>query len=95
MIAARGGEEAERVTALAQSLGNPERLHLHDGSYASFASHIVQSQLYVGYDSAGQHVAAAANVPLVLGIRWLRVRTDVTTLAAHHRQFTRNPHRRW
>jgi len=25
----------------------------------------VQSNLYVGYDSAGQHVAAAAGVPLV------------------------------
>jgi ADP-heptose:LPS heptosyltransferase len=60
-----GGEEAERVTALAASLGNPANLQLHDGSYASFASHIVQSNLYVGYDSAGQHVASAANVPLV------------------------------
>ncbi len=60
-----GGEEAERVTALTQALGNPGNLHLHDGSYASFASHIVQSKLYVGYDSAGQHVAAASHVPLV------------------------------
>jgi hypothetical protein len=60
-----GGEEAERVTAIAQALGNPATLHVHDGSYASFASHIVQSKLYVGYDSAGQHVAAAANIPLV------------------------------
>lgn len=60
-----GGEEAERVTAIAHALGNPETLHLHDGTYASFASHIVQSKLYVGYDSAGQHVAAAADVPLV------------------------------
>lgn len=60
-----GGEEAQRVSAMAEVLGNPERLHLHDGTYASFASHIVQSKLYVGYDSAGQHVAAAANVPLV------------------------------
>jgi len=60
-----GGEEADRVNAIAASLGHPPNLHLHDGSYASFASHIVQSKLYVGYDSAGQHVAAAANVPLV------------------------------
>jgi ADP-heptose:LPS heptosyltransferase len=60
-----GGEEAQRVNAIAALLGNPPNLHLHDGSYASFASHIVQSKLYVGYDSAGQHVAAAANVPLV------------------------------
>jgi hypothetical protein len=60
-----GGEEAARVNALAERLGNPALLHLHDGSYASFASHILQSDLYVGYDSAGQHVAAAGNVPLV------------------------------
>jgi ADP-heptose:LPS heptosyltransferase len=60
-----GGEEALRVEALAAKLGQPALLHLHDGSYASFASHIAQSALYVGYDSAGQHVAAAAGVPLV------------------------------
>ena len=60
-----GEEEAARVNALVERLGAPERLYIHDGSYASFASHIVQSRLYVGYDSAGQHVAAAADVPLV------------------------------
>lgn len=60
-----GGEEAERVNDLAARLGRPERLHFHDWSYASFASQILQSQLYVGYDSAGQHVASAGHVPLV------------------------------
>jgi ADP-heptose:LPS heptosyltransferase len=60
-----GGEEAERVDSLVSKLGNPALLHVHDGSYASFASHIAQSKLYVGYDSAGQHVAAAAGVALV------------------------------
>jgi hypothetical protein len=60
-----GGEEAERIDRLAQRLGNPPNLHIHDGSYGSFAGHIVQSRLYIGYDSAGQHVAAAAGVPLV------------------------------
>jgi ADP-heptose:LPS heptosyltransferase len=60
-----GGEEAERVNSLVGRLGSPAALHLHDGSYASFASHILQSNLYVGYDSAGQHVAAAGGVPLV------------------------------
>lgn len=60
-----GGEEAARVNALVRRLGSPPLLHLHDGSYASFASHILQSKLYVGYDSAGQHVAAAGGVPLV------------------------------
>jgi ADP-heptose:LPS heptosyltransferase len=60
-----GAEEAARVDALVQQLGSPALLHLHDGSYASFASHIVQSSLYVGYDSAGQHVASAMGIPLV------------------------------
>jgi ADP-heptose:LPS heptosyltransferase len=60
-----GGEEAARVNALAEKLGYPKNLHLHDGSYAAFASHISQSRLYVGYDSAGQHVAGASKVPLV------------------------------
>jgi len=60
-----GGEEAQRIDALAARLGHPPQLHIHDGSYASFASHIMQSKLYVGYDSAGQHVAAAAGIPLV------------------------------
>ena len=60
-----GGEEAERVDRLVDTLGHPALLHIHVGSYASFASHIVQSKLYVGYDSAGQHVANAAGIPLV------------------------------
>jgi len=36
-----------------------------DGSFAGFAAHIQRSKLYVGYDSAGGHVAAACGVPLV------------------------------
>lgn len=60
-----GGEETERVDRIAADLGNPPNLVLHDGSFASFASHILQSQLYFGYDSAGQHVAAAGAIPLV------------------------------
>jgi ADP-heptose:LPS heptosyltransferase len=60
-----GGEETERVDRIAGDLGNPSNLVLHDGSFASFASHILQSQLYFGYDSAGQHVAAAGSIPLI------------------------------
>ena len=60
-----GGEEADRVNTLVERLGGPTLLHLHDGSYASFASHVLKSKLYVGYDSAGQHVANAGSVPLV------------------------------
>jgi ADP-heptose:LPS heptosyltransferase len=59
-----GGEEAERVDRLVKRLAN-KNLLVHDGSFASFASHILQSRLYFGYDSAGQHVAAAGGVPLV------------------------------
>ena len=43
----------------------PERLRVWQGSFAGFASIIAQSKLYVGYDSAGQHVAAACGVPLI------------------------------
>lgn len=59
-----GGEEAARADELQRRLSSP-LLQVYDGSYAGFASHIVQSDLYVGYDSVGQHVAAAAGVPLV------------------------------
>ncbi len=60
-----GGEEACRADALVERLQSPAQLAVHDGSYASFASHILQSRLYIGYDSAGQHVAAAGGVPLI------------------------------
>jgi ADP-heptose:LPS heptosyltransferase len=36
-----------------------------DGSFAGFAAHIQRSKLYVGYDSAGGHVAAACGVPMI------------------------------
>jgi ADP-heptose:LPS heptosyltransferase len=57
-----GGTETERVRALQQRI--PE-LQVYSGSFSGFASLISQAKLYVGYDSAGQHVAAAAGVPLV------------------------------
>ncbi len=61
-----GGEEAERVArAAARSGAPPKRLHTCRGSFAAFASAIAHSDLYVGYDSAGQHIAAACGVPLV------------------------------
>jgi hypothetical protein len=40
-------------------------MRTHDGAYAPFAAQIARSKLYVGYDSAGQHVASACGVPLV------------------------------
>ena len=58
-----GGEEAARVErAMAQSGVVAERW---SGSFAGFASIIAHSRFYVGYDSAGQHVAAACGIPLV------------------------------
>ena len=58
-----GGEEAARVErAIAQS-GAP--VETWRGSFAGFASIIAGSRQYIGYDSAGQHVAAACHKPLI------------------------------
>jgi ADP-heptose:LPS heptosyltransferase len=64
-----GGEEAERVTKAAASSGLGERIRFWEGSFAGFASILSQCELYVGYDSAGQHAAAAAGVPLITFFR--------------------------
>lgn len=58
-----GGEEAERVERAVEACGGD--VHVWDGSFAGFAAHIQRSRLFVGYDSAGGHVAAACGVPLV------------------------------
>ncbi len=58
-----GGAEAERVRAAIDRSG--VRAAVWEGSFAGFASMIAASRLYVGYDSAGQHVAAACGVPLI------------------------------
>ena len=55
-----GGEEAERVERAATA-----KCVRWKGSFAGFASLIGQSDLYIGYDSAGQHAASALGVPLV------------------------------
>jgi ADP-heptose:LPS heptosyltransferase len=57
-----GGEEAERVERAIAGLPN---VTVWEGSFAGFARLIAASDLYVGYDSAGQHAAAALGVPLV------------------------------
>jgi ADP-heptose:LPS heptosyltransferase len=61
-----GGEEAQRVTAAIARSGCTARVRFWEGSFAGFASIISQSNLYVGYDSAGQHAAAALGVPLIV-----------------------------
>ena len=58
-----GGEEFARVVRAITQSG--VRVDTWRGSFAGFASIIASSQIYVGYDSAGQHVAAACGVPLV------------------------------
>jgi len=58
-----GGEEAARVERAAAASG--AQVERWRGSFAGFASIIAGSRLYVGYDSAGQHVAAACGVPLI------------------------------
>jgi ADP-heptose:LPS heptosyltransferase len=58
-----GGEEAARVERAVERSG--VKATFWEGSFAGFAAIIAAGRLYVGYDSAGQHVAAAAGVPLV------------------------------
>ncbi len=58
----KGGsaEERERVErALLPGM------RTHEGAFAPFAAQIATSQLFVGYDSAGGHVASACGVPLI------------------------------
>jgi ADP-heptose:LPS heptosyltransferase len=57
-----GGEEAARVERAVERAG--VQASFWNGSFAGFASIIAGSRLYAGYDSAGQHIAAAG-VPLV------------------------------
>ena len=64
-----GGEEARRVTEAVSASGLGERAKFWEGSFAGFASIVSQCDFYVGYDSAGQHAAAAAGVPLVTFFR--------------------------
>jgi len=59
-----GGEEAERVERAVARAGG-DGITMWDGSFAGFAAHVQRSHLYVGYDSAGGHVASACGVPLI------------------------------
>jgi ADP-heptose:LPS heptosyltransferase len=58
-----GGEERERVLRAVAASGVTAATW--EGSFAGFARIIAASRLYVGYDSAGQHIAAAYEVPLI------------------------------
>lgn len=65
-VGAPGSEEESRVRRAMDKAGECGGvLAEHRGPFASFAAMIAASRLYVGYDSAGQHVAAALGVPLI------------------------------
>ena len=55
-----GAEEKQRVERALQP-----GMKTHDGAFAPFAAQIMRSRLYVGYDSAGGHVAGASGVPVI------------------------------
>lgn len=79
-----GGAEAERVERAVQRSGIKPRFW--DGSFAGFAAIIAGSSLYVGYDSAGQHAAAACGVPSIV------VFAGHPVLRMFHRWRTSGPH---
>jgi ADP-heptose:LPS heptosyltransferase len=58
-----GGEERVRVERAVEIAGIAPTYW--DGSFAGFAAITRGARRYVGYDSAGQHAAAAAGVPLI------------------------------
>ncbi len=55
--------------AIAASGVDRRHITTWEGSFAPFAARIARSRLYVGYDSAGSHAAAASRVPLVVIFR--------------------------
>jgi ADP-heptose:LPS heptosyltransferase len=89
-----GGEEAERVARALERSG--ARATVWDGTFAGFAEIIAGSRLYVGYDSAGQHVATACGVPLIsvfagfacarMFDRWRPVGPGCTVIRAESRE---------
>ncbi|MEQ1932524.1 MAG: hypothetical protein ABL962_01405 [Fimbriimonadaceae bacterium] len=58
----KGGDATEK--ARVESALQPG-MRTHDGAFAPFAAQIMRSKLYVGYDSAGGHVASASGVPVI------------------------------
>ncbi len=58
----KGGSAEERERVERSLLPG---MRTHDGAFAPFAAQIATSKLFVGYDSAGGHVASACGVPLI------------------------------
>ena len=62
MLVDLGGSEQERQRVLEVL---PKGALVNDGAFAPFASSIAHGKLFVGYDSAGGHVASACGVPQI------------------------------
>jgi len=71
-----GALAATGASVLVDTGGTPEErarvervirpgVRTHKGAFAPFAAEIARSKLYVGYDSAGGHVASACEVPVI------------------------------
>ena len=62
-----GGSQLEQDNArrIAHSTG----AETYQGSFACFSQAIQSSRLYLGYDSVGQHAAAALGVPVITAFR--------------------------
>ena len=58
----KGGSAEERARVERALLPG---VRTHQGEFAPFAAQIAKSKLFVGYDSAGGHVASACGVPLI------------------------------
>ncbi len=65
VIVDSGGSAAEAARVRRAIADSGARVETWEGSFAGFASIISRARLYAGYDSAGQHAAAAGGVPLV------------------------------
>ncbi|MBL8173119.1 MAG: hypothetical protein JNK48_00530 [Bryobacterales bacterium] len=65
VLADRGGSEEEGARVDRAAAGYPN-VATWTGAFAAFAASISRSEFYLGYDSAGQHVAAASAVPMVV-----------------------------
>src|SRR4029077_14587767 len=62
VVVDKGGSAEERARVERALMPG---IRAHDGAFAPFASQIARSKLYVGYDSAGGHVASACGIPLI------------------------------
>jgi ADP-heptose:LPS heptosyltransferase len=62
LLVDKGGSAAE-AARVEKAL--PPGARTHQGDFAPFAAQIERSKLYVGYDSAGGHVASACGVPVI------------------------------